>query len=399
MSMRTNKSKRFILWGGIPIILITVFLFLFVGPFQPKKLRANINDQIHLYHDDVQLIVIGFNDRGKIESLKGRNATLSVIEQREPRIIIFFVHGWKNDGSIKNLEDGNLSSFQRFLVSTSDMFKRYPRQPFAKLKQYKILGIYLAWHGHSRNYLQDFTFWDRLAVSSRVGKGTEFVDTIKMITKKARQVASEKGFKARIALAGHSMGGKLINELLNGISVSIKEGSYNQNMPDMILVINPAAPIDYYTRFMEQYHRDKGETDSRSHIYSKPMIISVASEADMVTRFLYTIGTGETAIGQGVKVTHRLKKLEANSPKIIPSDICTHPKNAFAYNLICHEHPGDYVIKISDSLYYELEKIEDNTDTPYWILRLPEIVLKDHSSFFDDSFLAMVGALFKYSRH
>ena len=366
----------------ILVALVLIILVHYAGPFQPLDFREHQVGSVDIEHEKARLMVIGLDDDGNIEDPTAIQKVSDTIAEFRPKLVFLFVHGWRGDGSKENEQEGDLGRYKQFLNQTTDVFDNHPL--IRQWRQDRVLGIYVAWHGHARSELSLLSFWNRYDVASKIGENPNIFPQLQTLFHEAHQQSAYRS-PVRVVLFAHSMGGQIVNGWLNQLEDPLdlhKQGK----MPDLTLIINPAAPTKQYDRFVEQYH-----SRHKKQKQTPPLIISIASTGDSATRWFYPIGTLETAIGHKHQ-TH----LISPTPQPKTSALCREEDTPFSYNLLCDEFPQTRLFRTRNG-YYTIESKEEET-SPYWVIRLPPDILADHMSFFDEDFIACTGALFKYSK-
>ena len=294
----------------IALVLVLLFLGYYAGPFQPLNFRDHQAGAIDTENKNARLMVIGLDDAGNLEDLAAIERVSQTIKDFRPKIVFFFVHGWRGDASKENELEGDLGRYRHFIDDTAAVFSAHPL--LKRWKQERILGVYVAWHGHARAHLPLLSFWNRYDAASRIGENATIFPQLQSLFHDAHQNSTRKS-PARVVLFAHSMGGRIVNGWLNQLADPLalhKEGK----MPDLTLIINPAAPTKQYESFVDQYHQHH-KKDRRT----PPLIISITSQEDIATRLLYPIGTFETAIGH----EHQTHSVTTAAPPDLVGYECT----------------------------------------------------------------------------
>jgi LysM domain len=343
-------------------------------------------------------------------------------------IVAVFVHGWHH-GTVS----GNLDNFvDDFLCQLAENERqRHPEHPR------KILGVYVAWRGSRwRGWVDNMpaSYYDRDAAAKRIGSGNALHDLIAIMT-----AANENPY-SRSIFFGHSMGGLILERAYTtALRADIAQKyptdrSVLWNPPgDLVITLNPAASAIEAWRFKEMVDDWKVHFKDRPTKYAiggrpwSPLIVTLTSETDWATSsIMYAaarLGTRKSDFGPEALdgrpvsaarqqrllryspgftcdlLTHHLEREEApgtgNIAQTCGSDFlkdqhprplgwrvrhgtdpCTEPAIHQAGNpRACVEVGGDRFRLL------EIARTSAERDL-YWIVRVPDEVIKEHSTFF-----------------
>ena len=323
------------------------------------------------------VFAIPIDDEGELEVPESMDEVTQHLKTQKPDVVFIFIHGWRNDSSSASLQNGDLHRFTTFIDETATLFGTHPT--LKRWGQDTITGVYIGWHGHTWGALSTLSFWNRGKVATQIGNNTNLLVNIHTIIEQARKHRPH----ARVVLMAHSLGARIVNGLLEQIDNPMQSKS---ELPDLTIVMSPAAPQKELDRIIE--HSGASKQDNR------PKIVWITSTKDLTTRFVYPMGTFETAIAQDSgHLTHVVAKSEA--PKN-GTRLCNQEDPILVYNLACDQTLDDNTIRVSEDEYIKLTP--QGKPHPYWVVRVPGEYLPNHMAFFNPKFQAILGGIFKYSK-
>ncbi len=218
--------------------------------------------------------------------------------------LIVFVHGWRHNASY---DDSNVQDFRKLLEAAAHAERE---------TGYRVVGIYVGWRGQSSQIpgLEYLTFWGRKEAAARVAQGStrELFNRLRNF-RCARnrpsnpETRSSRGFddcswtptsdrpRARVntVLAGHSFGAWILYNSLAGALLETvahhhdadQHGPANLRYADLVVLLNPAFEASRFTPL----HRISSRPTARES-YQTPMLVSVTSENDKATHWLFPLG-------------------------------------------------------------------------------------------------------------
>ncbi|VVQ23678.1 hypothetical protein [Pseudomonas fluorescens] len=205
-------------------------------------------------------------------------------EQRKPKLVVLYIHGWKHDGAPK---DEDLSQFTQLILELD-------RVESARKTRRDVVGIFVSWPGKALNVpvLDNLSFWSRKGGADRVSAAGNVTKFISSVSNVSRQRGSEEDFIVGI---GHSFGGRILYSsvspvLLHAMAMSHpgeRFGTYGEfrGNVDLTVLLNPAFEASRYTaidasrRFQEKFSDDQ-----------RPLLLSVSTENDSATKLAFPLG-------------------------------------------------------------------------------------------------------------
>jgi hypothetical protein len=343
-------------------------------------------------------------------------------EQKEPVLLLTFIHGWKHIGSP---EDGNLASFRALLAELG---------PVMKARGFGVVGVFMSWQGNTVDVwppvpvadipawaAQQTTFWSRKRAAKRAA-GTSSTEVVYSLSQAAKRIPHSK-----VVLVGHSFGALLlegaVSQALEGSLLSESEDT--QDAPsvavpaDLVLLVNSASESIYAKQFIDMLRRQPQPSPGDVDYYgpNRPLVVSVTSTGDTATGFWFPLGASLGDMFKRFRTyddgpyksvsqryffthtpghnrylqTHTVEKAvnAAGEPiKGTPSSLC------FAYNLT---NETGLFFTVKDGTRYSIKPVTPNP-TAYWVVQVPTDIIRDHDDIFNTNFMPMVGTLFRLSR-
>jgi hypothetical protein len=212
-----------------------------------------------------------------------------------PKLTVLYVHGWKHDASSNDPDS----------VRFKGLIERLAAVHGGKRQ---VLGIYVTWNAtfYGIPFLDNLTFWSKKAVADRIAESavvTRIVSAMGALRDREAQdlfIAIGHSFGARILFAATSQ--SLIYETANAhpgspVRRSISEpvivhpgsrvAEYKivNSATDAVILLNPAFEASMYTSL-------DGITRIEERFSPKqaPLLISISTDNDFVTRYAYPIG-------------------------------------------------------------------------------------------------------------
>ncbi len=318
--------------------------------------------------------VVEFDDQGEPWDLRQLDAVLAEIRRlnrsSEHGIILYqFVHGWKSNAARD--EDGG-RRLEWFETRISDIAEASAEAAKATGEDPRpVVGLYIGWRGrtYSLPILIDVSFWNRRVAAHRVAS-----KSLNEVLFRSANVAKENG-ESKCALVGHSMGGMIVEKTLGPAVVSdIMLAEYGDRpVPlhyDLIVTANASTEALYSKQLIDVFKRTGVEMVLQSEAGSLsptdgPMIVSITSERDGVTRFMVPIAMTFNS----VFVRYR-RSSEPGMPSQRRLGIRTAGHVPFLHS---HE------VVVRDGKVEIHEKPDRWNDTPFWIFQVPAAISADHS--------------------
>ncbi len=366
------------------------------------------------------LSFIEFDDQGEPWSPLQGQRVIQLIERanRHPdgSVVVVFVHGWNNNASLEQERDPRKSLYG-FKLALSNVVRSLTLVYGASRPP--VVGVFVSWRGQSSySIFKPFTFFGRRRTAARVA-GPAATGTLFRIM----SVAKENP-KSRMLLVGHSFGGLMVEETVADVAAGLLLGSTRSEIDfpaDLVVLINPASPSMLAKQFVDLLVREGARlyrVGPQGKRFERPLMVSITSRSDMATRTLFPTG-------------QRLATLARRFRKYGP-EFCTPATSQRSYQLytaghqtVLHSHeligkPLPDTARTVAELDVRVE-IDPETqqqaisfsglnnrytlrrflgafnDTPYWITRVPESVIPNHSDIFGEESLRLITALIRAS--
>ena len=253
-------------------------------------------------YDAFDLAFAEFTERGNAFSDVVEKNVLDRINKQATNddgiILITFIHGWKHNASES---DPNLRGFKDSLRTISNKLKE--NFGYTLLGKRRLVGLYIGWRGANIEIpiLEEFTFWDRKAVSEEVGKGGVtrlLLELDKAVNRKHDYFADKNlanGDKSKnvMVVVGHSFGGAIVVSALNEILMEravnpTKKNRFARTLGDGVVLLNPAIEANQALDLVQatlQHGYNDGYNNNQH-----PLLISLSSDADWATHYAFPIG-------------------------------------------------------------------------------------------------------------
>ncbi|MEL6498981.1 MAG: hypothetical protein AAFZ67_02595 [Planctomycetota bacterium] len=330
----------------------------------------------------VDLAIIEFDDFGMLWLPEQLAAATTLIEERNAAsergiMVVTYTHGWQNNANPRS-EKNDLARFRAGMVELSHEL----RAEGGSAPDH-VVGVYLGWRGVTNRFpvWSSATFWNRKAAAERVAS-YQMRETLVRITEAAKTRPDSK-----VLLSGHSMGGMILAQTLAPTLSTLlltagPEGVFAPS--DLVILQNPALDglaafqfIDYLKRIdatVELRHADGRIEPARG-----PVIVSITSEADWVTRVAYPAGqiydnlprAFRDSLGDGIPSQGRL----ANR---------AHGHIDFLVSHRAELVDGEVVLEAVPDAY---------NDTPFWIVRVSPEICRDHGDIYNEHFLGLIKSM------
>jgi hypothetical protein len=390
-----------------------------ISDFDPTE-RTELDGTRGAYH----LAFIEFNDKGEMFAPAQRDAAIKQIALAratsvDPPLVVVFVHGWKNNASVKS---GNVWGFRQVLAGLA-------RQNAIGGTNAKVVGIYVGWRGAtiSAPLLKEFTVFDRHHASQRVGVPV-MPGVIEGIITESKAMDKGLGHRpATLVMIGHSFGGAVLEaavtpSLSRAISDARSAGRKTVDWPtDLIILLNEAQEAERSYPLIEQMHAEMkprnpcappGPTKPQNQ---RPAIMSISSTGDIATRGFfpgqqllarpfqrrtykgsdpYDIGGLRlyyaTTAHIGTLRSHLLGR--SDDPDIVSAETK------------CKESLETILSRgAADTKYHFVERSDAKNRTPYWVTHMPPAIVPDHSTIFTQVFrdfvISLIEVALQYDPH
>lgn len=330
----------------------------------------------------VHLAIIEFDEFGMLWERDQLESAIELIRDQNAKsergIAVFtYTHGWMNNAD-PDREENDLA---RFEVGLRELGERLHHG--GEDAPDHIVGVYLGWRGATDRIplWHELSFWNRKDAAERVAS-YQMWETLFRVTVAAKQRPGTK-----VLLAGHSMGGMILGKTLapSLTTLLMTAGSEGvRSLADMVLLENPAMDglsayefIDYLKRSGAYVELEKA--DGQIVPAPGPVVVSVTSEVDWVTRVAY-------AAGQVID----------NLPRAFRDDLGEGVPSQGEFANRAHGHM-DYLV--SHRAWVEdgevvLERVEGAyNDTPFWIVQVSADISANHGDIRNENFRTLIEML------
>ena len=339
------------------------------------------------------------------------DAITKVATSHKSVFLVVFAHGWRNNASKANYNDGNLKEFHQKIKQLRE---------FHKTDGSQVFGVYLAWRGKTPSWPLDF--YHRNEGGHRVGERA----TGSLFTLLA---AARKAPESKIALIGHSFGSHVIEGAVsNSIQARVAEAAVNKTTPnpvaDLVLLINPARSSLYAKPLIDQLRSQNVTAAAPNAPHQLPLIVCLSSETDwyngQLFPFGYWLGRRISLFNTGVSGERRdptkwddpvsqddtLKRTLGWNTALHSHQVVKHPypdkkrhhapsdSEITAANQNPWEADASTFIVHGQKYWYEVKPIpQAYNDTAYWAMQVPKDIVDGHNDIWNDEYTAMVTAL------
>lgn len=332
----------------------------------------------------VDLAIIEFDEFGMLWEPDQLESALALIEAKNAAtdrgiLLVTYTHGWMNNANPDDAHSGLERFRDSLLTLAADLRAEGAPAPD------HVVGVYLGWRGATNRIpgWSTLSFWDRKATAERVAS-YQMRETLFRVTITAKQRPESK-----VLLSGHSMGGMILARTLAPTLATLLLASGTEGVvvpADLILLQNPALDglaafqlVEYLKRTAAQ--AQLRSSDGRFRPAPGPVIASITSEADWVTRIAFPAG-----------------QIVGNLPRAVRPSLGEGVPSQGAMLNSAHGHL-DFLISHRAFLQdgeIVIEPVPDayNT-TPFWIISVTADLCRDHSDIYNPRFLELVEAITK----
>ncbi|MEM6332649.1 MAG: hypothetical protein AAF823_04850 [Planctomycetota bacterium] len=335
----------------------------------------------------VDLAVIEFDEFGMLWLPEQLEAAIDLIDRRNNAsdrgiIVVTYTHGWQNNadsGRVKN-------DLARFRVGMAELGRELHAQGGRAPDH--VVGVYLGWRGATNRLplWKNLSFWDRKDAAERIASH-QMRETLFRLTATAKARPDSK-----VLLSGHSMGGMILARTLAPTlsTLLLASGPDGVFAPsDMVLLQNPALDGLAAYQFIEYLKRNNARVelrhaDGRVEPAAGPIIASVTSEADWVTRVAYPAG-------QMYENMSRAFRDDIDDGVPSQSTLSNHAHGHLKF-LISHRarvDNGEVILEPVEGAY---------NDTPFWIVQASQDICKDHGDIYNERFVGLVRQITELNR-
>ena len=370
---RFSFKKLLVLFG----VFVAVGVALPFGCVGNRQFNTEEADYLRIHRTEGGLpyavAVVEFDDQGEPWDLDQLDAAVDVIQrlngQSEHGVILHqFIHGWKSNASRDQDSGQRLAWFGdqiSRLAEYSDASAIRTGEPARP-----VVGLYVGWRGRTYSWpiLIDASFWNRRVAAHRVAS-IRLIEVLQRTVKAAKENADSKCF-----LLGHSMGGMVLEKTIGPIVMSelIAVSTTGGSVPvgyDLILSANPST-VALYTKQLVDVLKKTGvslvleDDDGRRRPAAGPLMVSMTSEADVVTRWMVPLAMNVNSIfvrfrgypgGGGPSQRHLGVHTAGHVPYLFSHSVVVRGEE-----VVLTEIPGRW------------------NDTPFWIFQVPAEISADH---------------------
>ncbi|MEM9373815.1 MAG: hypothetical protein AAGA55_09240 [Planctomycetota bacterium] len=335
----------------------------------------------------VDIAIIEFDEFGMLWNSAQLEAAIDLIEARNAAsdrgiMVITYTHGWMNNAN-PDREAGDLYRFRDGMIGLA----RQLRDEGSPAPDH-VIGVYLAWRGATSRIpgLSVLSFWDRRDAAERVAS-YQMRETLFRITRTAKERADTK-----VLLSGHSMGGMILartlSPTLSTLLLASDEGGVI-SPSDLVLLQNPALDGLAAYQLVEYLKRtgarvELRHADGRVEPAPGPVIASITSESDWVTRVAYPAGQIVDHITQSFR--------DDLGDGLPPQGTMANRAHGHLDFLISHRarlENGRVVLEAIPDAY---------NDTPFWIIQTSSEICDGHSDIYNPDYLSLVEQIAKMNR-
>lgn len=397
------------------------------------------------------------DDHGELCSLEQLRMVSATVEQAAKRAKIFhlivFAHGWENNASPYNEENGNLKNFTKTI-------KAMREDPAHRKAGVEVMGVYVGWRGKTvglelpawAGLPMKVDFYHGMARAERVGKGVGITHALYDLSGSARK---HRPASSRVIFVGHSFGAIVMENAINKAMASnlvrvASAGSSEKVVPpaDLILLVNSAQTSIISKQFVDMLRtleKDKGfalKADGRESNHRFPLIVSATSEKDSATSFWFPTGIvvgryimrfSNTGVAGHYRSDYK-RDGYTKSQNYTHRHTAGHNEGLFSHSVVesnetsggtaraeyVRRYPGypsvdDRVMAISSNQHYRsnvrsdgsilirginkdyLMRAGDEKDTynrtPFWITQMPASMVKSHGGIWTEEFAGFATAM------
>ncbi len=366
--------KKLLIAFGVVVVIGVALPFGCVGN---RQFNTDEADYLRIHRTDSGLpyavAVVEFDDQGELWDLAQLEAAVAVVRDlnasSEHGIILYqFIHGWKSNASRDRDSGRRLAWFEdqvARLAEHSGVSARETGEPARP-----VVGLYVGWRGrtYSLPILIDASFWNRRVAAHRVVSMRLF-EVLQRTVRAAKKNPGSKAF-----LLGHSMGGMILEKTIGPIAMAevVSVAGTGGSLPvgyDLLVSANPST-VALYTKQLIDVLKNSEVTvvledeDGGRRPAAGPLMVSVTSEADTVTKWMVPLAMNVNSIfvrfrdypERGIPTQRHLGVRTAGHVPYLFS----HTVAVKGDEVVVTELPGRW------------------NDTPFWVLRVPAEISANH---------------------
>ncbi len=311
--------------------------------------------------------VIEFDDFGVLWDRRQLEAAVELISRRNTEsehgvFVLVYVHGWMNNAD-PSRKDNDLARFREAVRVRARGFRDAgPPAPD------HYIGVYIGWRGMSSRIPihKRLTFWNR----RRAAEGLVSEDVRETFFRVSG--AAKAKSKSKVVLSGHSMGGLVLEKSLGPAMTTLLLAIDPKGIPgliDRMYLMNPASDALTLLQFLGLVKRlgvyvELRSDDGRVEEGHGPFTVSITSEADWVTKYVYSFGQNMGKIFAAFRRDHE-------PPRPSQRRLATSTQGHVQYLLSHRAYVKDNEVVI--------ERIPGAyNDTPFWVISVSKEIGRDH---------------------
>lgn len=374
---------------------------------------------------------IEFDEQGDFWDRRQFAGAVDLIRKAHQKIIlVIYAHGWENHSQSEDVR-----RFNEMLLS------RIAQSELVRERGYAVLGVYIGWNGkltHTRSrspllkipqgVIQPFTFWGRKNAAGNRVAGTSATEAILTLARAAR----EENSASKVVMMGHSFGGlvmeRAVAQAMMGALLfqNLEKGGTKQVVlpADLVVLLNSAAEAIYAKQFVDFFRSNPQKSSSREDRIDsdRPFIVSMTSEADWATGWLWTIGTGisnlfgsfreyKTEDGNSFGQRQFRTQTPGHNQMLLSHDIVARPdltsevKDAFEENLVNPQSAARIFATQkqretpSTTKWWQIRgRGNEYNDTPYWVVSAPKGISSGHNDVWNEKVVDTIAAIFRIAQ-
>ncbi len=364
-------------------VLFVFLVFVAIGVALPfgcvgnRQFNTAPEDYLRTFQSDGGLpyavAVVEFDDQGEPWDLAQLDAAVGVIErlnaESEHGVILHqFIHGWKSNASRDKDSGRRLAWFTDQISRLADYSAASSIETGEPARP--VVGLYVGWRGrtYSLPVLIDASFWNRRVAAHRVAS-MRLIEVLQRTLRAAKENPDSKCF-----LLGHSMGGMILEKTVGPIAMAevLAVSKTGRSLPvgyDLIVSANPSTEAIYTKQLIDVLKKTQvslaleDETGGRRPA-AGPMMVSLTSEADVVTRWMVPLAMNINSI---------FVRFRNYSDRDVPSQrhLGVHTAGHVPY-LFSH------TVAVQDDHVVLTEIAGRWNDTPFWVFQVPAEVSAGH---------------------
>ena len=317
--------------------------------------------------------VVEFDDQGEPWELAQLDAAVDVIrrfnaESEHGVILHQFIHGWKSNASRDEDSGRRLAWFGEQVARLAEYSEASAVRTGEPARP--VVGVYVGWRGRTYSWpiLVDASFWNRRIAAHRVAS-MRLIEVLERTLRAAKENADSKAF-----LLGHSMGGMVLEKTIGPIVMSavIALSTSGGSVPvsyDLIVSANPSTVALYTKQLVDVLKRSDvalvlEDADGSRRPAAGPVMVSLTSEADVVTRVMVPLAMNINSIfvrfrDDRDRSEPSQRRLGVHTAGHLPF-LHSHTVTVRDDEVVLNEIPGRW------------------NDTPFWVFRVPVEISADH---------------------